>query len=84
MLNGATYEGYRSYIKQVKEGGYPAEPAPQPDDIELARLPTTQSAAVEVRRPALPCSVLLGDAALLLNALPCPAALCCWAMLHCS
>jgi hypothetical protein len=47
-IGDAGYEGYRNYIKKVKEEGFPAGPAPQPDDIELARLPTTQSAALEM------------------------------------
>lgn len=50
MLNGATYEGYRSYIRRVKDRGFPAPPEPAPDGMELARLPTTQSADEEVRR----------------------------------
>lgn len=48
MLNGATYEGYRSYIRRVKDQGFPAPSEPVPDGMELARLPTTQSAAEEV------------------------------------
>ena len=47
-LNGATYEGFRAYICKVKEEGFPAEPRSPMDDLALARLPTTQSEAVEV------------------------------------
>ncbi|PSC72877.1 WD repeat-containing 13 [Micractinium conductrix] len=50
-LNGATYEGYRTYIQRMKDGTLPAGGGggeePQPDDIELARLPTTQSSDEE-------------------------------------
>ncbi|KAL4457638.1 hypothetical protein ABPG75_012503 [Micractinium tetrahymenae] len=48
MLNGATYEGYRNYIRRVKDQGFPVPPEPAPDGMELARLPTTQSAVEEV------------------------------------
>ncbi|KAL4421688.1 hypothetical protein ABPG77_010632 [Micractinium sp. CCAP 211/92] len=47
VLNGATYEGYRSYIRRVKDHGFPAPPEPAPDGMELARLPTTQSSVEE-------------------------------------
>lgn len=43
VLQGATYEGYRRYLQQAKEQGFPEPPRPPHDAIELARLPTAAS-----------------------------------------
>lgn len=60
-LNGATYEGYRAYIRYVKDHGWPesgAGPDPSPSrlatadsgllDPSVSRLPTTESLPAEV------------------------------------
>ena len=44
-LNGSTYEGYRAYVRYVKEFGFPQDNS----TADISRLPTTESLQTEVR-----------------------------------